>query len=213
MCQYSSNHSFAFHHLTNFYLLSSCSVDFELIFPPIIAVLLSEGARRLEELRVPYEEWHLAEGHLDLDGTPPEGIFYSRMGASSHTRDHRYAAEYTSAVLAWLRRHGRVVVNGSRALQLQGSKALQYLSMQTVGIRTPKTVVAVGKEHILEAANKFCGSPFITKHNRAGKGLGVQLFHDVGALNAYVKGPDFKEPVDGITLVQEYIQSPESYIT
>ncbi|MFB5191804.1 ATP-grasp domain-containing protein [Alicyclobacillus fastidiosus] len=169
--------------------------------------------RRLEELDVPYDEWHLAEGHLDLDGTPPEGIFYSRMSASSHTRDHRYAAEYTSAVLAWLERHGRVVVNGSRALQLEVSKALQYLSLQTAGIRTPKTVVAVGKAQILEAANGFRGNSFITKHNRAGKGLGVQLFHDVDALAAYVNGPDFEEPVDGITLVQEYIQSPESYIT
>jgi hypothetical protein len=33
------------------------------------------------------------------------------------------------------------------------------------------------------------------------------------ALRAYVDGPDFEEPVDGITLIQEYIQSPESYIT
>jgi hypothetical protein len=31
------------------------------------------------------------------------------MSASSHTRDHRYAAELTAAVLAWLERHGRQV--------------------------------------------------------------------------------------------------------
>ena len=52
----------------------------------------------------------------------------------------------------------------------------------------------------------------ITKHNRAGKGLGVRLFHDRNALQEYVVGNDFELSVDGITLVQEYIQAPEPYI-
>ena len=54
----------------------------------------------LAGLGLPYEEWHLDQGHLDLSGPPPEGVFYNRMSASSHTRGHRYAPEYTSCVLA-----------------------------------------------------------------------------------------------------------------
>ncbi|GEO26930.1 glutathione synthase [Alicyclobacillus acidoterrestris] len=169
--------------------------------------------KRLEELGVPFEEWYVPDGHFHLDSTPPEGVFYSRMSASSHTRDHRYAPEYTSAVLLWLESHGRTVINGRCALQLEVSKAAQYLALQSAGIQTPRTVVAVGKEHILDAARQFAGQSFITKHNRAGKGLGVQLFHDISALTAYVNGAEFEEPVDGITLVQQYIQSPESDIT
>jgi len=169
--------------------------------------------KRLEELGVPFEEWHLDEGTVDLSTVPPEGIFYSRMSASSHTRDHRFAAEFTGQVLAWLEAHGRTVLNGTNALKLEVSKVLQYLELEKYGVKTPKTVAAVGKENILKAANSFEGQSFITKHNRAGKGLGVQLFHSVDALKAYVEGPTFEEPVDGITLIQEYIQSPESYIT
>jgi hypothetical protein len=168
---------------------------------------------RLVELGVPYEEWHLDQGVLDLTTEPPEGIFYSRMSASSHTRGHRYAPEYASQVLAWLEAHGRKVHNGTRALELEVSKVKQYLELNKHGVSTPKTIAAVGKEHILEAASTFEGRPFITKHNRAGKGLGVQLFHSIEALKAYVEGPSFEEPVDGITLIQEYILSPESYIT
>ena len=41
----------------------------------------------------------------------------------------------------------------------------------------------------------------------------MQLFHSVEALKEYVYGPTFDEPVDGITLIQEYIKSPEQYIT
>ncbi|KQL36307.1 alpha-L-glutamate ligase [Bacillus sp. FJAT-25509] len=169
--------------------------------------------KRLEELGVPYEEWHLDEGTVDLSTAPPEGIFYSRMSASSHTRDHRFAAEFTGQVLAWLEAHGRTVLNGTNALKLEVSKVLQYLELNKYGVKTPKTIAAVGKQNIIKAANIFAGQSFITKHNRAGKGLGVQLFHSIEALKAYVEGPTFEEPVDGITLIQEYIQSPESYIT
>jgi hypothetical protein len=169
--------------------------------------------RRLEELGVPYEEWHLDEGTLDLSVAPPEGLFYSRMSASSHTRNHRFAPEFTLQVLSWLEAHGRTVFNGTRALQLEVSKVQQYLELNKYGVQTPKTVAAVGKHNILKAAESFSGQPFITKHNRAGKGLGVQLFQSVDALRAYVEGPEFEEPVDGVTLIQEYIQAPESFIT
>jgi glutathione synthase/RimK-type ligase-like ATP-grasp enzyme len=137
--------------------------------------------KRLTELGIPYEEWHLDEGRLDLSKEPPAGVFYSRMSASSHTRDHRFAAEYTGQVLAWLEAHGRKVINGTRALQLEVSKVLQYLELNKQGIKTPRTIAAVGKGHILEAASEFSGTPFITKHNRAGKGLGVQLFQTIEA--------------------------------
>lgn len=168
--------------------------------------------KHLKELRLPYEDWFIEQGTLNLTEMPPEGIFYNRMSASSHTRDHRYSAEYTGAILAWLEGHGRTVLNTSRALQLEVSKVAQYTSLEAHGIRTPKTIAAVGKDSILQAGRKFEG-PFITKHNRGGKGLGVQLFLSQEALQSYVNGPDFEVPVDGITLVQEYIQAPEPYIT
>lgn len=169
--------------------------------------------RRLDEFHIPYEEWDLSDGHLDLSTTPPKGVFYSRMSASSHTRNHRYAAEYTGAVIAWLERHGRRVINGSRALQLEVSKAAQTMALQLSGIVTPHTVIAVSNDEIVKAAETFRGKPFITKHNRAGKGLGVQLFHDVASLRSFLDSGAYEPPVDGITLVQAYIQSPESYIT
>lgn len=169
--------------------------------------------KRLDELEVPYEEWHLDNGRLDLAKEPPEGVFYNRMSASSHTRGHRFAPELTAQVLAWLESHDRKVFNGTRALQLEVSKVLQYLELNKHEVRTPRTIAAVGKEQMIEAAREFAGTPFITKHNRAGKGLGVQLFQSIEALRSYVEGPAFDESIDGITLIQEYIQAPESYIT
>jgi hypothetical protein len=54
---------------------------------------------------------------------------------------------------------------------------------------------------------------FITKHNRAGKGLGVKLFHHIDALQAYVNSAQFEPSVDGITLIQQYIRAPQPFIT
>jgi hypothetical protein len=165
-----------------------------------------------EAQKLPYEEWYLDKGVLDFSGAPPEGVFYSRMSASSHTRDHRYAAEYTSCVLPWLELHGRRVVNGSRALRLEINKIAQYAELERHGVRTPRTLAAVGKDAIIEAARRMQGS-FITKHNRAGKGLGVRLFHSIDALESYVRSPLFEDSVDGVTLIQQYIKAPEPFIT
>jgi len=164
------------------------------------------------EQGLPYEEWFLAEGVLDLESAPPEGVFYNRMSASSHTRDHRYAGELTGGVLRWLEHHGRRVVNDSRALRLELSKIEQYETLKEYGIRTPRTIAAVGRSSVVQAAKRMDG-PFITKHNRAGKGLGVKLFHDVAALEAHLASPAFEDSVDGITLIQEYIRAPQPYIT
>lgn len=165
-----------------------------------------------QELKTPFEEWFLDQGVLDLRAPPPEGVFYNRMSASSHTRDHRYAAEYTGAVLAWLERYGRTIVNDSRALRLEVSKVAQYEALAPFAIRTPDTLAVVGKHNIAEAAKSF-GFPLILKHNRGGKGLGVRLFLSEAALSEHLLSDDFEEPVDGITLIQRYIQSPEPFIT
>src|SRR3954463_11862885 len=110
---------------------------------------------------LPFTEWFIDDGTLDLSETPPYGVFYNRMSASSHTRGHRYAAELTGGVLAWLESHDRRVVNGGRALQLEISKIAQYTALRDQGIRTPRTIAAVGKDRIVEAAGRMSG-PFIT---------------------------------------------------
>ena len=164
------------------------------------------------DLRTPFEEWFLDQGQLDLRIPPPNGVFYNRMSASSHTRNHRYAAEYTGAVLAWLERHGRTIVNDGRALRLEISKVAQYEALAGFGIPTPDTLAVVGRKQIGPAAERL-GFPLILKHNRGGKGLGVRLFLSRTALEEHLASPQFEEPVDGITLVQRYIQAPEPFIT
>ncbi|GAB3520414.1 ATP-grasp domain-containing protein [Arthrobacter monumenti] len=173
-------------------------------FPPFAHAFEREG--------LAFEEWLLTEGTLDLDSTPPEGIFWSRISASSHTRDHNLSKDYTRAVLAWLEAHGCRTVNGRRVLELEMSKVDQLTALRAAGIDTPHTVAAIGRDQILTAAKGF-PTPFITKHNQGGKGLGVRKFESFAELEDYVRSDEFEEPQDGITLIQEFVQAAEPFIT
>lgn len=161
--------------------------------------------------KVPFEEWHMASKNIDFQSFPPGGIYYNRMSASAHTRGHRSAPEYTAGVLSWLGVHGCRVVNGSQALDLELSKLRQYQALQKQGIQTPKTWAARNITE-LRALAQDIQPPFITKHNRGGKGLGVHLFQDKIALAQAIDTNKLEFPIDGIYLIQEYIQSQEPYI-
>ena len=178
------------------------------------AAWLPPLAQAFDQRRLPWTEWFLDAGTFDLAAAPPHGVFYNRMSASSHTRDHRYAAELTAAVLAWLTRWGRRVVNGPGALDLEISKVRQYAALETHGIATPRTVLVAGRNRLVAAAQRhFPDQPVILKPNRGGKGLGVQLFHSADSLAAWLSGADYVAPVDGLHLLQEYVRAPRPVIT
>jgi hypothetical protein len=175
---------------------------------------LDPFARAFSRRGLPWSEWLIDGGVIDLGGEPPEGVFYSRISASAHTRDHRHAPDYTAALLAWLERHGRRVVNGLGALDLEISKVRQYAALERAGLRVPRTVAVVGKERVAEAARQAFGAgPVILKPNRGGKGLGVQLFQSIETLAEFLASPAYEAPVDGVHLLQEYVQAPEPVIT
>ena len=159
-----------------------------------------------EKLNLPYEEWFIDNLSLDLSQAPPDGIFYNRMSASSHTRDHRYAPEYTGTLLAWLERHNRKVVNSRKALQLELRKSEQYLALQAAGIKHPETVIVNDINLLPQAAEQLNIFPFIVKPNRGGKGAGVQLFNSPESLKQTIENDALGESLDGIWLVQRYVK-------
>ena len=165
----------------------------------------------LSDLGVPYEEWHMDNVKINTLNKPPLGVFYNRMSASSHTRGHYYTPEYTATILNWLEYHKRKVINNSQALNLELSKSLQYKELQKEGILVPNTIYATGKQQLLNQGKNF-KLPFLTKHNRAGRGLGIRLFHDFNTFKKYIQGNEFAESRDGITLLQEYIKPKKDTI-
>lgn len=173
-------------------------------FPPFAAAFDAAG--------LDWQEWLLITGSIDLDAAPPEGIFWNRLSGSSHTRGHGLSKDYTRAVLDWLQAHGRRVVNGRWVVEMEVSKVRQLTALRAFGIDVPRTIAVVGKDDLLARAASM-PLPFITKHNQGGKGLGVRRFDDLPSFEAYVASDAFEEPVDGITLLQEYVPPRDGTIT
>lgn len=166
-----------------------------------------------KELGLPYEEWNIDKMTLDLSELPPDGVFYNRMSASAHTRDHRYAPEFTNNLLAWLERHGRTVINGWKALQLEVRKSEQCLALQEFGIKHPRTLIANDESLLPKLVDKLHSFPFILKPNRGGKGTGVQMFYSKESLQNAIENRSIGESLDGIWLVQEYIKPVNGRVT
>ena len=172
--------------------------------PPFAAAFAAEG--------VDWDETLVTGGSLDLTAAPAEGLWWSRMSASAHTRGHTAAAEHARALLDVLEAHGRRVVNGRAVLDLELSKVRQLALLRAARIAVPRTVAVVGgrPDDVLAAAATV-GLPVVVKPNRGGKGLGVTRFDSVDELAAALPGLD--EPVDGVLLVQEYVEPARPRIT
>jgi biotin carboxylase len=172
--------------------------------PPFATAFAAEG--------VDWDETLVTGGSLDLAAEPPPGVFWSRMSASAHTRGHGASAEHARALLDWLAATGRRVVNGRAVLDLELSKVRQLALLRAAGIEVPRTVAVVGgaAQDVLAAAVAV-GPPVVVKPNRGGKGLGVTRFDSVDELAAAL--PALDEPVDGVLLVQEYVEPVRPRIT
>ncbi len=169
-------------------------------------------AKVFKEHGLSYGEIFMEDGSIDTAKEPPQGVFFSKMSASSYTRGHEHSPDYTFALLAWLESHGRRVINGSSVLRLEISKIDQYIRLEQAGIKVPRAVACFGKKQILNVAKTFA-APFILKPNRGGKGIGVELFRSYGMLEEYLSSEKFGSSIDDIMLIQEYIEAPEPFIT
>jgi len=166
------------------------------------------------------EAGEAALGAIDFAAAPPEGVYFNRTSASSHTRGKAHAMEMGSVVVQWLESHGRRVLGGSRAMALEMSKARQEAAFRRHRVRTPQTHILFcttadrrPREAAVDAAlSRFDASTrVVVKPSRGGSGAGVRIFESPAAARAHLLGDSFDpaESIDSIYLVQEFIESPE----
>jgi hypothetical protein len=173
--------------------------------PPLLEGLAAEGFTDVRTIA-------LVDGLVDPLKPPARGIWINRISPSSHTRGHASTIELGREVLYWLEAHGRRVINGLGAFEIELSKLRQDLVLNRWGIQTPRTVLALGRTAILQAASSFNG-PFITKHNQGGKGLGIRLFESVEGLRTWLDDPSFDAGPGEKVILQQFIEAPKPFIT
>ena len=169
--------------------------------------------KALEKFDVQYEEWLLDDMTINIDQSPPNGIFFSRMSASNYTRNHLHSNQSSNIILTWLENHNRRVINGTNVLKIEFSKVLQQLILKQSGFKTPKTIVAVGINKIKEAASNLNVYPMIIKPNQGGKGFGVKLINTINELDEMLEDNLINSSKDDTWLLQEKISTNEEFIT
>jgi hypothetical protein len=162
----------------------------------------------LERRDVSYEALDLAQREFD-PGAPdvPYSLVVNRMSPSAWTRGHRNAIFHTLHYLAYLEELGVPTVNGSRAFQLELSKAQQCSLFARLGVPYPRTRV-IDHPAQAKAAAPGLTFPVLVKPNIGGSGAGIRSF----AQPEELEGADLDLGLDGTALVQEQLPAEGEFI-
>jgi hypothetical protein len=163
--------------------------------------------KELDDRGVPTEVWNTTAGALVPLTPPPPGVFYCRQSPSSGSRGHTTSTAYTKEILRWLEFHRAVVINGSRALDLETSKAGQMMYLAAAGLNTPFTILTSSLAQTSVEASRFPG-PVIMKPNLGGSGNGVAAYDSGREVSAVLRS-GFKavtaDAPDGLWVLQNLL--------
>ncbi len=160
---------------------------------------------RLDERGLAYEKLHAGFHQFNPDDTePPYSVVLNRVSSSSYLRGHGQSIFYAKAYIAYLEQQGVRVLNGSRATEIETSKALQLLLFQRLGLRYPKSIVVNHASRIREAA-QLLQFPIAVKPNIGGAGAGIIRFNTPAALDEALESNSIELGIDETALVQEFI--------
>jgi len=139
-------------------------------------------------------------------------LFFNRMSASAYLRGNSQGIFFTHGYLAQLEAAGVRVLNGSRAFELETSKARQLQLFHSLGLSFPKTRVVNCTDKMLAAA-PHVGFPLLGKPNIGGRGARIVRFHSIEQLHAAIDEAKLEFGIDQIALVQELISARNGHIT
>jgi glutathione synthase/RimK-type ligase-like ATP-grasp enzyme len=172
-------------------------------FKPLFAALDARG--------LPYEKIHAGFHRFDPLADPPYSVVINRVSSSSYLRGHTQAIFAANDYLGYLESNGVRVINGTRASEIETSKALQLVLFRRLGIRFPKAVV-VNHPSQLVAASEGLQFPVVVKPNIGGSGAGIRRFETRDELAAAVDANNIDLGIDLTALVQEYIPARGGHI-
>src|SRR5260370_34484434 len=95
-------------------------------------------------------------------------LFFNRMSASAHLLGNAQGIFFTQSYLVHLEAAGVRVVNGSRAFELETSKARQLQLFRSLGVSFPKTRVVNCVHEVLAAVSQI-GFPLLVKPSIGGR--------------------------------------------
>lgn len=167
---------------------------------------------RLDERHLAYKKLHAGFHHFNPSSLSNEfSVVLNRVSSSSYLRGHGQSIFYAKAFISYLEQSGIRVINGSRATEIETSKALQLLLLKRLGLAFPKTVVVNHVSQILDAA-KTLTFPVAVKPNIGGAGAGIIRFNSLASLEEAIESNSINLGIDETGLVQEFIPARGGHI-
>ena len=165
-------------------------------FEPLFAALQRRG--------LPFVKATIQDHTYDPARSPPPApVVFSRLAMSSFLRDFEHALFYAEGLFANWEAQGARVINGSRPLGVDISKARQLGLMRRLGIGAPETRVVHRAADIARAAAEL-RFPVLLKADVGGSGAGIARYDTLESLTEAAAGGLTPTGVNGVTLVQEY---------
>jgi hypothetical protein len=160
--------------------------------------------KKLDEKGLAYEKLHAGFHHYNPLDDPRYSLVINRVSSSSYLRGHTQAIFYANDFIGYLEEAGVRVINGTRATEIETSKALQLVLFKKLGLKFPKAVVVNHVSQLTDAA-KAIGFPLAVKPNIGGSGAGIIRFESMAALEEAIDNNAIDLGIDHTALVQEFI--------
>jgi hypothetical protein len=145
------------------------------------------------------------------DATLPAPVIFNRLSMSAFLRQSEHAIFYSQAALAHWGHFGARVINGAAAMTIDTSKARQLSLFKALGLEIPATRVVHRYQDIVPAAATL-RFPVIVKGNIGGSGAAMTQYDSIEELDAYAADRETPVGLDGVTLVQEFVPTPDAQI-
>ena len=161
--------------------------------------------RELDRRGVDYARLPIQDHTFDpADPRPPAPVILSRLAMSSFLRQDEHALFYSVAALGHWEGLGARVINGTRVLAYDLSKARQLSLFRQLGLAIPKTRVTHRRADVPRLAAEI-GYPVLVKGNVGGSGAGIIRYDSPDELEPAAVDELTPLGVDGVVLVQEYV--------
>jgi glutathione synthase/RimK-type ligase-like ATP-grasp enzyme len=134
----------------------------------------------------------------------PAPLVLSRVAQSSFLREPEHPIFYAAALLDHWERCGAQVLNGSKVLAIDSSKARQLSLITSLGHAIPKTRVVHRVRDLAAAAESF-DYPLMVKANIGGSGAGIVRYGAREELLTSIEEGTAPRSIDGVLLVQDYV--------
>ena len=142
----------------------------------------------------------------------PYSLVFNRASPSAYLRSEAESTFHTLNWLKYLERRGAVVVNGSRAYEMEISKALQLDILEELGLPYPRARV-INSGRVAVQAARGLRFPVIVKANVGGSGAGITRFESLKELERAAAAGSIDLGLDHTALVQELVPYTDGHIT